>query len=449
MRSVFTGRVRWVLIFWMFLISAISYLDRVNISVAGQFLQKELDLSNTQLGYVFSAFVLGYALSQAPAGRIADRLGPRKVITLATIWWGVFTALTASVSVAIPAAFAVLIGVRFLLGVGEAVVFPASNRLVASWIPSSERGIANGLIFAGVGMGAGVAPPLLTFIILNFGWRWTFWVSALLGIIAGVFWMCLARNKPEEHPWIDTAEIEKIRAGLPERSPDKSKDGDVQIPWRRILGSGTILIVTASYFTYGYVAYIFFTWFFIYLSKVRGLDLKVSAIYGMLPFLAMAVCSPLGGWISDGLTKRYGKRIGRCGIAALGLAGSAAFVAVAMQVQDARFASLVLAGGAGSLYLSQSVFWSVTADLGGNSAGSVSGFMNMGNQIGGTLTASLTPVLAARYGWTASFLVAAGLCALGALAWLFVDPNLPLKAADFSGRDRFVEGGLRPQVGRV
>jgi ACS family glucarate transporter-like MFS transporter len=103
------------------------------------------------------------------------------VIALATLWWGVFTALTASVSVAIPAAFAVLITVRFLLGVGEAVVFPASNRLVASWIPSSERGIANGLIFAGVGMGAGVAPPLLTFIILNFGWRWTFWVSALLG----------------------------------------------------------------------------------------------------------------------------------------------------------------------------------------------------------------------------------------------------------------------------
>jgi ACS family glucarate transporter-like MFS transporter len=325
------------------------------------------------------------------------------------------------------------------------VVFPASNRLVASWIPASELGIANGLIFAGVGMGAAVAPPLLTFIILNFGWRWTFWVSALLGIIAGVMWMLLARNKPEEHPWIDTAEMEKIRSGL----PAKSKDLDVQIPWRTILGSGNILILTASYFTYGYVAYIFFTWFFIYLSKVRGLDLKVSAVYGMLPFLAMAICSPLGGWISDGLTKRYGKRIGRCGIAALGLAGSAAFVAVAMQVQDARFASLVLAGGAGSLYLSQSVFWSVTADLGGNSAGSVSGFMNMGNQIGGTLTASLTPVLAAQYGWTASFLVAAGLSALGALAWLFIDPNQQLKAAAFNSADRLVKPGLQPQVGKV
>jgi ACS family glucarate transporter-like MFS transporter len=443
MQSLVTGRVRWVLIFWLFVISAISYLDRVNISVAGQFLQTELGLSNTQLGYVFSAFVFGYALSQAPAGRIADRLGPRMVIALGTLWWGVFTALTASVSVAIPAAFAVLITVRFLLGVGEAVVFPASNRLVASWIPSSERGIANGLIFAGVGMGAGVAPPLLTFIILNFGWRWTFWVSALLGIFAGAIWLFLARNRPQEHPWVDASEIEKIQSRLP-----TAGSRDVQLPWRAILRSRNVLTVTASYFTYGYVAYIFFTWLFIYLSKVRGLDLKASAFYGMLPFLAMAICSPLGGWINDRLTRRYNKRIGRCGVAAFGLAGSAAFVALATQVQDARFASLVLAGGAGSLYLAQSVFWSVTADLGGNSAGSVSGLMNMGNQIGGTLTASLTPAFAAQYGWTASFLIAAGLCALGAVAWLFVDPNQPIEAGAFSSR-HLTEPELRPQMGKA
>ena len=162
---------------------------------------------------------------------------------------------------------------------------------------------------------------------------------------------------------------------------------------------------------------------FIYLNKVRGLDLKASAIFGMLPFLAMATFSPLGGYISDRLTKRYGKRAGRCGISVVSMAVAAGFIVFAMQAQDARVASIVLAGGAGALYLSTSSFWSVTADIAGRSAGSVSGVMNMGNQLGGTVTASLTPVLAKVFGWPSSFLVAAALCVAGSLAWLLVDPE--------------------------
>ncbi len=181
-------KIRWLLIACMFVISAIAYLDRVNISIAGQFLQKELQLSDAQLGWVFSAFVFGYALSQAPGGRLADRFGPRRTIAFATMWWGVFTALTAAVSAGMAAALAVLIAVRFALGMGEAVVYPAGNRLVASWIPSAERGVANGFIFAGVGAGAGIAPPLITDIVLNSGWRWSFWFSALLGVVGGLVW---------------------------------------------------------------------------------------------------------------------------------------------------------------------------------------------------------------------------------------------------------------------
>jgi ACS family glucarate transporter-like MFS transporter len=169
MLELFRGRFRWVLIGWMFVISATAYLDRVNISIAGQFLQRDLKLNNTQLGWVFSAFVFGYALFQAPGGRLADRFGPRRVIVLGTLWWGVFTALTASVAGSVAASLGVLIGVRFLLGVGEAVVYPASNRLVAGWIRAQERGIANGWIFAGVGAGAGVAPPLITYIVIHYG----------------------------------------------------------------------------------------------------------------------------------------------------------------------------------------------------------------------------------------------------------------------------------------
>jgi MFS transporter, ACS family, glucarate transporter len=180
--------------------------------------------------------------------------------------------------------------------------------------------------------------------------------------------------------------------------------------------------VTVSYFCYGYVAWIFFSWFYRYLAKVRGLDLKASALYSMLPFIAMLVCCLVGGMLNDRLTKWRGPRLGRCVLAAVAMAGAGIFIAFGSQVQGVRLASIVLAGGAGALYLSQSSFWSVTADIAGGSAGSVSGFMNMGGQIGGALTGSLTPWIAVRYGWTASFLVAAGLCLFGALCWLAVNP---------------------------
>jgi len=417
-------RIRWLLIFWIFTISAVAFLDRVNISIAGRFIQQEFHISDVQLGPVFSVFLVGYAIFQAPAGRLADRFGPRLVLMLGTIWWGLFTALTALVPAGIAGLLLVLMAVRFSLGAGEAVMFPASNRLVANWIPTHERGLANGIIFAGVGAGAGITPPLVTYIVLHYGWRSSFWMSAVLGLVAGLVWYWIARDRPENHPWVTPAEVAHIEAGLPE-PPDELTIGHT-LPWRTIFLSKDVAAIAASYFTYGYAAWIFFAWFFIYLSKVRGLDLKSSSYYSMLPFLAMAVCSPLGGRISDTLTRRHGKRIGRCWLAVAGIALAAVFIALGTQVASARLASVVLAGGAGALYLSQSSFWSVTADMAGASAGAVSGVMNMGGQIGGIVTASLTPLIAREFSWTASFLVAAALCAAGSLAWLMVDPETEL-----------------------
>ena len=414
--------MRWVLIFWMFVVSAIAYLDRVNISIAGHYIAQEFHLDNIQLGWVFSAFVLGYAAFQAPGGRISDRIGPRYVLAIGVVWWGVFTMLITFLPAGLSGLLALLIGIRFALGIGEAVVYPASNCVVAAWIPSTERGIANGFIFAGVGFGAGITPPLITYIMLHYGWRWSFWVSAALGLMAGGVWYIVARDAPVRHPWITKTEITYIEAGLPKPDAASSTAG-TKLSWGAILGNRHVLAVTFSYFCYGYAAYIFFSWFFIYLSTVRGLNLRDSSYYTMMPFLAMAVCSPLGGWISDRLTKSRGKRAGRCWLATFGIGLCAIFIALATQVNSAQIASVVLAGGAGALYLSQSSFWSVSADIGGKSAGSVSGIMNMGGQIGGALTASLTPLIAKHYGWTASFLVAAGLCALGSVTWLLVDPE--------------------------
>ena len=415
------SRVRWFLIFGLFILSAVAYLDRVNISIAGSSIATEYHLSKVQLGWIFSTFLWGYALFQTPGGWLADRFGPRRVLAAGVLWWGVFTALTAAVSAKI--AFAVLFfaAVRFLLGAGEAIIYPASNQFVSRWIPSQERGIANGFIFSGVGFGAGVTPVLITYVMIHYGWRSSFWLSAVIGLIAGAAWYLVARDTPEQHAFVSASELAHIQAG---RTAKSTADG--RISWSTILASKEVLALTLSYFSYGYVAWIFFNWFFIYLADVRGLNLKASAFYTTLPFLAMAVCSPLGGAISDKLSKLYGKRAGRCGIAVFGLILTAVFLVLGSQVHSARLASLVLAGGAGALYLSQSSFWSVTADIASGSSGSVSGFMNMGNQLGAALTVILTPYIATRLSWTTAFYVAAAMAAAGAVAWLFVEPERAL-----------------------
>ncbi len=421
-----SSHVRWFLIFWLFILSVVAFLDRVNISIAGSSLAAAYHLSNVQLGWIFSAFLAGYALFQTPGGRLADRLGPRRVLAGGVIWWGIFTALTAAVPSGIRGALILFVSVRFLLGVGEAVVYPASNQFVARWIPTQERGIANGWIFAGVGAGAGLSPPLITYVMLHYGWRSSFYLCAAIGLLAGLVWFIVARDTPEEHSLVSASEMAFIRSGL--------SAGNLQgqerklVPWGTVLKSREVLAITISYFSFGYVAWIFFSWFYIYLAQVRGLNLKASAFYAMLPFLAMAACCPLGGTISDRLTRSHGPRIGRCYLAAVVLAAAAIFLVLGAKVDSARLASVVLAGGAGALYLAQSSFWSVTADIAGSSSGSVSGFMNMGAQIGGAVTASLTPAIASRFGWTASFLVAAALCLLGAAAWIFVDPKQTLQA---------------------
>jgi len=416
--------VRWFLVFWLFVLSAVSYLDRVNISIAGGSIIDEYHLTEVQLGKIFSALVAGYALFQTLGGRLADRFGPQRVLTAGVLWWGIFTALTTLVPAGVGSPLLLLMAVRFLLGAGEAVIYPAANQFVARWIPVRERGIANGWIFAGVGAGAGLTPPLITYFMIHHGWRFSFWICAAIGFLAGAVWFITARDQPSEHPRVSPAELEVIQSGLTVSAgvTSRAHDAVVLVPWRRVLRSREVWAVTISYFCYGYAAWIFFSWFYRYLAKVRGLDLKATAFYSMLPFLAMLVCCLVGGKANDGLTKWRGPRLGRCGLAAFAMGAAGIFIAVGSQVQSVRLASLVLAGGAGALYLSQSSFWSVTADIAGASAGSVSGFMNMGGQIGGALTASLTPWIAVRHGWTASFLVAAGLCLLGAVSWLVVDP---------------------------
>ena len=429
--------VRFFLAFWLFVLSGVAFLDRTNLSIAGLQISTEYGLGNQRLGWIFSAFLIGYAVFQLPAGWLATRYGPRRVLTLGVLWWGITTGLTALMPAGISHAVMMLVAIRLALGAGEAVIYPAANQFVARWVPIQERGLINGLIFAGVGAGSGLTPPLLTWLITEQGWRAAFWFSAIIGVVAGAVWWYSARDTPEEHPDVSISELETIRNSLTVeqdriRSEEAEKrDGEgsaAVISWGAIFRRRDLPALMAGYFAFGYIAWIFFSWFFLYMAQVRGFDLKASARYSMLPFLSMTVCCLLGGALSDRLTKNFGLRVGRSVLASVALLFTAVFLVLGSQVHSPQLAGFILAGGAGALYLSQSSFWSVSVDIAGRSSGIFSSIVNMGGQIGGAVTASLTPWIAQRFGWTTSFAIAAALAIVGALCWLTVHPERPLDA---------------------
>jgi MFS transporter, ACS family, glucarate transporter len=427
MASIARSKVRLGLVFLLFIISAIAFLDRTNISVAGVEMRQEYGIDQVRLGWVFSAFLVGYAAFQVPAGWLAARFGPRKVLTAALLWWGLFSVLTALIPPTARDALLWLTLVRFFLGIGESVVYPSGNQFVSRWIPVRERGKANGWIFAGVGAGSGITPPLITAIILAHGWRAAFYVCAVIGVAAGVIWYVAARDRPDDHPAVNEAEAAHIKAGLPAmpvitRSP---------VPWRAMLTSRNVWGLFLSYFAFGYVIWIFFSWFYIYLAEARHVDLKASAAYAMLPFLCMTAGCLAGGVINDSVANRYGLYWGRSGLAVVSFLLTGIFLILGSMAASTLVAVIILAGGAGAIYLSQSSFWSVTSDIAGPQSGVVSGFMNMGCQIGGAVTSSLTPWIAAQFGWTAAFVTGAVIVLLGIVAWAVVDPTkelLPVSA---------------------
>ncbi len=229
----------------------------------------------------------------------------------------------------------------------------------------------------------------------------------------------IARDLPEEHTRVSAEELAHIQAG---RSTARANDPQKGSSWRAAFNR-SVIAMTLSYFCYGYVAWIYFSWFFIYLAQVRGLNVKANSFFSMIPFVAMTVCCLVGGAVSDWLCRHWSRRVGRSGLAALAFFLTAVFLIIGSHLTGTTSASLVLAGGAGALYLSQSSYWSTTADIAGEWSGIVSGVMNMGGQIGGAVTASLTPWVASRFGWNSAFFFGAAFAAAGAVLWLAVDPG--------------------------
>jgi ACS family glucarate transporter-like MFS transporter len=413
-------RLRWLILALLFAISVVTYIDRVNISVTARQMMPALALTDQDMGWIFSAFVVGYALFQIPGGWLGDRWGARTVLTLALLWWSGFTALTALSPASTLAGgigvIAMLALVRFLLGVGEAVALPTFNRAVTDWLPDHRRGLGIGIAIGGIGLGSAMTPPITAWVMVNYGWQTAFYLSAAVGIaLAGIWWL-LARDRPSVHPWIRSCEIAPAAQA-------EARSGSIAIPWAALRGTPTVWWLAMSYGCLGYVAYVYMSWFYLYLVNVRGFTVLRGGFFSALPFLAILVSCPLGGWTTDRLAVRYGVTIGRrlAGIAGMTLAAGTIALGAVLDSPYPAIASLSL--GAGWLYFTVGAYWSSTSDLSKPHAGSLSGLMNMGANIGGSISPALTPWIAGQWGWPVSLGTAAFIALVGGIMWLRIDPG--------------------------
>lgn len=417
------SRTRWAILALLFAISVITYVDRVNISVTARQMMPALGLTEVQMGEVFSAFVLGYALGQVPGGWLGDRWGPRLVLTVALVWWSAFTALTA-VAATLPVASLLgilgsLVLVRFLMGLGEAAALPNFNRTVANWLPPSARGLGMGIAIGGLGVGSALTPPLTAWIMVNFGWQMAFYIAGAIGLLIAGCWYAYATDQPSDHPHVNQAEIDLI-AG-PEAS--RPAPASVPVPWCAFARTPTVWWLVFSYTCLGYVAYVYLSWFYIYLVNVRGFGLLRGAVYAAVPFLAIAALCPLGGWVTDRLVIRWGVNRGRAWVGGLGMLLASVSIVWGAYTESPFVALGLLSLGAGWLYFSVGAYWASTVDLSKSHAGTLSGLMNTGANIGGALSPTLTPWLAEQVGWAAALGAAAGVALLGCLLWLGVKPG--------------------------
>jgi MFS transporter, ACS family, glucarate transporter len=424
--------VRWQIVGLVFLIYVLMFIDRVNISIAAKFIMPEYGLSEVEFGWIFSAFVLGYALAQIPGGWLGDRFGPRRVMTWAIIWWSVFTAVTAVAGELFLASMFGVVGsfaiVRILTGLGEAAAPPNGNRIVANWAAPNERAFALGIAISGTSLGAALTPPLIVWIMITWGWREAFYISGAAGVLVAVLWYWLSTDTPAEHPRTNAAERDLI--DIDAEATRAAAALGLKVPWRKLFGARDLWLLTAAYVVLGYIVYFYFAWFYLYLVNERGFSVTSGGFYTMAPFLTCAVAGPFGGWLSDRLCQRYGQRAGRCGLGFVSMTLTGLLLLVGASIEDAVIAVVMLSLSLGALYLSVSSFWAVTIDLSRTYAGTISGFMNMGGNLGGTVSPTLTPYIAQTYDWQTALSVMGVLSLLAGLCWLGIHPETEIDLSE-------------------
>ena len=402
----------------------ITYMDRVVISSAVPSIQKEFGFSIVTMGWILSSFQWGYALFQVPGGWLGDRFGPRRALTFIVASWSLFTSAT---TLAWNAGSMALI--RFLFGVSEAGAFPIATRSLSRWMLPAERGFAQGATHAGSRLGGAVTPALVAVIISRYGWRAAFLCFGSLGLIWSIVWFWYYRDTPAQHKSVNLEERELVRSSL----GDGRRAVASSVPWKQILLSPQMWILSAMYFCYAYNVGVYLVWFPKYLNDHRGFNLHQMGFYASLPLLAGTAGGVLGGWISDLWAKRSG------GLkTARRVVGITGFLIAALSIVPACLTSNPLMSvwyscvAMFGLELTVGVSWAITLDIGGDYAGSVSAVMNTWGNLGGATASALSAYLVMLSGWNAPFLVMSALSVVAAVLYLRINATRRLFALDRS-----------------
>ncbi len=410
------------LVLGSFLLTVLLYIDRTVISVAKDDISGDLGLSSTQFGWIMAMFTLGYALFQTPSGKLADKYGPRAVITGIVTAWSALTALTGAAW-----NYLSLLIIRFVFGAGEAGAFPSLAKVTYNWFPLKERGIVQGINFSGSRIGAAFALPLIAWLINLAGWRHTFAILGIAGILFAICWYLLFRNRPEESTLIGQAEKNYIIENRQQQVNLKPAN----LPFSGIIRSGNMWLTMVQYICSNFTFYFTLTWMYPYLKSRFALDGVEAGFLAMVPLVAGAAGNWFSGFMVDYLYRKVPLALSRRIPAITGFILAAAGM-IMMGFADTPQVSIIFLSVAifgADMTLSPS--WAFCIDIGRENSATVSGTMNMAGNLGAFITIITFPYM---YQWTGGhetfFYICAGLSVAGVVAWLFMKPEKPLITAN-------------------
>jgi ACS family glucarate transporter-like MFS transporter len=390
------------------LLAAITYLDRVAISVAGPRIQESLQLSPEMWGWVVGIFTVSYAVFEIPTGRMGDRNGARRVLTRVVLWWSAFTTFTGMTS-----NYYVLLFTRFCFGAGEAGYLPNVGISISRWFPVVERARAFGFVWMSAQLGGALSPLLIVPIQVRYGWRVSFYVLGVIGVLWCIAWYRWYRDSPTEKPNVTQAEIDEI--GAP------SLTGDHSLPWGIVLRSRNLWAVLLMVFCYVFALYFFISWLHTFLVKGRGFS-EGQLLLSTAPALLGACGNVCGGFVSDALVKRLGIKWGRRSIGLVGL-GCAALFTVATILTTNTLATLLFLGLVyAGITLQQTVASTVAVDIGKKHVGAILGAANTAGSVGGFLFSVSFGYFVKWFGsYDLALIPVAVMLALGTLLWFRID----------------------------
>ena len=400
-------------------LAAVTYLDRVCISVLAPKISTELDLSRVQMSFIFSAFAVAYAAFGVPLARWADRDGARKVLSLVVLVWSVFTMATAMAW-----NFVSLAVIRFLFGIGEAGAWPSVARVYSRWIPLASRGRIQGVFFAAAHLSGGLTPFVVVALADWLQWRMIFIVFGLVGALWAVGWYAWFRDEPRDHASVSPEERDHIEA-----TRGIAAGAQQGASWTRVFKTPTVAPLCVQAFANSYGFYFFITWLPTYLAQAHGLKGMSWALMSGLPLMLSFLADLTGGEGSDRLSRRLGLRAARRAFGTGGYILAAIAIFLATQLTNGFAAGLLIAIGGACSMLTLAPAWATAVDVGGRHAGVTAGTMNTVGQVGGILSPLVVGYLVdATNNWNFPLMVLAGIYAVAAVAWLMINPDQRVEA---------------------